>query len=120
MTNFKETEQPSLRPTLFFGRMSRQAGLDCSGGFQGRAGYPRLDGPAAGGGYVLRERQKVKAAPAALRASLTLPGQPRHAGAGRIIKGESPCQIWKSLFANVPTTSGSPTVNPRARRTCIG
>src|SRR5258705_11484104 len=31
-----------------------------------------------------------------------------------------PCQIWKRPFANVPTTSGSPMVNPRARRTSIG
>src|SRR6266550_3200612 len=31
-----------------------------------------------------------------------------------------PCQIWKRPFANVPTTSGSPMVNPRARRTYIG
>src|SRR5438445_9669008 len=31
-----------------------------------------------------------------------------------------PCQIWKRPFANVPTTSGSPMVNPRARRTTIG
>jgi hypothetical protein len=35
------------------------SGLDCSGGFQSRAGYPS-NGPAAGGGYVLRARPKVK------------------------------------------------------------
>jgi hypothetical protein len=33
---------------------------------------------------------------------------------------DQPCQTWKRQFANVPTTSGSPMVNPRARRTSIG
>src|SRR5215212_1341035 len=30
------------------------------------------------------------------------------------------CQTWKRQFANVPTTSGSPMVNPKAMRMSIG
>src|SRR5215204_2974101 len=36
------------------------------------------------------------------------------------MKGESQCRMWKRQFANVPTTSGSPMVSLRARRTSIG
>jgi hypothetical protein len=41
--------------------MSRQAGLDCSGEFKAAPDI-RQNGPAAGGGYVLRAGQKVKVA----------------------------------------------------------
>jgi hypothetical protein len=54
-----------------------------------------------------------------LKISLTLWKQD-FAGAGHIISKGFPCQIWKRQFANVPTTSGSPMVDPRTRRTSIG
>src|SRR5271167_4370125 len=34
--------------------------------------------------------------------------------------GDFPCRIWNTQFANVPTTSGSPMVDPKATRTSIG
>src|SRR6267142_621662 len=55
----RKTEQPSCAQPSF--RKDEPAsGLDGSGGFKGRAGYPHLGGPAAGGGYVLWKLQKVK------------------------------------------------------------
>src|SRR5712664_4977224 len=45
---------------------------------------------------------------------LTLPG------AVRVIDKEKSCQSWMRQFANVPTISGAPMVNRRARRMFIG
>ena len=54
-----------------------------------------------------------------VKISLTLQGQDFLGLVVSSVRGIA-CQIWKRQFANAPTTSGSPMVNPRARRTSIG
>ena len=55
-----------------------------------------------------------------LKISLTLREQEFCAGAVVSLLRGIPCQIWKKQFASVPTTSGSPMVNPRIGPTSIG
>jgi hypothetical protein len=64
-------------------------------------------------------RALLLSGPGPVKISLTLQGQDFLGLVVSSVRG-IPCQIWKRQFANVPTSSGSPMVNPRVRRTSTG